>query len=382
MLKSFFEKNPTASLIFATLVASLLSAWILALSSGSMSSLSRLISFAMLPRIAAALAIIVAGAFLTYAMVRLARVSASVAQTAGGPTIAPEQLRLLKIVDTPPPVPEGRTAQQALDDLDAMVGLMPVKSEVNTLIARLQLERRRRAEGMKVTPVSQHMVFTGPPGVGKTEVARAIGDIFRGLGVLKKGHLTETQRSDFIGQYIGHTAQKTLDLCNKALDGILFIDEAYSLVVENMTNDFGREAIDALLKFMEDHRDRLIVIVAGYPGKMRQFIASNDGLASRFSKTIDFPSYSAADLCEILSRMAKGQGFSLPDGYASKVTTWVDASKATAGWGNARAVRNLLEKMREAQAVRLTRDPTSGGLDVFAMADVDGAIEMMQAGNA
>jgi stage V sporulation protein K len=195
---------------------------------------------------------------------------------------------------------------------------------------------------------------------------------------LKRGHLIETSRSDFVGQWIGHTAPKTLEVCNRALDGILFIDEAYSLVSEGAMNDFGGEAIDALLKFMEDHRDRLIVIVAGYPGRMRKFIEANDGLRSRFSKTIDFPTYSADDLCEILRRMAVSQGFSLPDDFEEKVAPWIEANKTSAGWGNARAVRNLLEKMREAQAVRHARDPQAGSLAAFTMDDVQAAIKMAE----
>ena len=154
MLKNLFAKSPTASLVFATTIASLLSAWIIAASSGEHEPIGRLASLEALPRILGAAAIVVAGALITYAMLRLARVSANVALTAGGPAIEPGQLRLLKIVAPPPPQPEGRTAQQAIDDLDAMVGLMPVKSEVNTLIARLQVEHRRRAEGMKVSPVA------------------------------------------------------------------------------------------------------------------------------------------------------------------------------------------------------------------------------------
>jgi stage V sporulation protein K len=247
MLKSLLEKNQTVSIIVGATAASLLSAWLLSLAShGSGGFFANLTSSAMLPQIFGAIAVILAGASLTYVMFRLSRVTANVTNTPSGPAIAPEQLRLLRIVEAPPAAQEGRTAQQAIDDLDAMVGLMPVKSEVNTLIARLKVESRRRAGGMNVAAVSQHMVFTGPPGVGKTEVARAIGDIVRGLGVLKKGHLIETGRNDFVGQYIGHTAQKTLDLCNRSLDGILFIDEAYELVVENMPNDFGKEAIGAL----------------------------------------------------------------------------------------------------------------------------------------
>jgi stage V sporulation protein K len=376
-MKTFLERNQIASLIIASTAASLVSAWVIAATNGSSGLFGRLFSVEFLPRLLAAIAVIAAGALLSYAVLRLARVAANVAQTAAGPAIAPEQLRLLRIVDAPV-VQQGRSAQQALDELDAMVGLMPVKSEVNTLIARMQLERRRRAEGMKVTGVSQHMVFTGPPGVGKTVVARAIGDIYRGLGVLKRGHLIETDRGDLVAGYIGQTAKKTLDVCNSALDGILFIDEAYSLVQEGATSDFGQEAIDTLLKFMEDNRERLIVIVAGYPDRMRRFLASNPGLAGRFSKTIDFPSYSANELAAILAGMARSQGFSLPSGFEVKVEPWVESSRSSPAWGNAREIRNLIEKMREAQAVRLSHDPASGPLDSLAMPDLDAALRAME----
>jgi stage V sporulation protein K len=374
MLKRLLTQSPIASMVIATTAATLLSSWLIAASGGGMSVLAHFAGAESIPRILGAIAVIAAGVCITYAMLRLAQVASNVGQSAAGPVIAPEHLRLLKIVDPGPALPQGRSAQQALDDLDAMVGLMPVKTEVNTLIARLQLEARRRSEGMKVMAVSQHMIFTGPPGVGKTEVARAIGDIFRGLGVLKKGHLVETQRSDFIGQFIGHTAKKTLELCDRALDGILFIDEAYSLVVDGAANDFGREAIDALLKYMEDHRDRLIVIVAGYSGKMQAFIASNDGLASRFSKTIEFPAYSSQDLSEILLRMAQSQGFRLPADFRGKVGSFVEVHKSSPKWGNARSIRNLLDKLREAQAVRLARDPSARDLDELTMSDLDAAL--------
>jgi stage V sporulation protein K len=378
-MRAFLERNQLVSMVVSITVAGLATAGIIAAVSGNSATLGRLFALENLLRLFCAILVIVAGALLTYAAFRLASASAKVAQTAAGPSIAPEQLRLLRIVDAAPAMQEGRTAQQALDDLDAMVGLMPVKSEVNTLIARLQLERRRKAEGMKVTGVSQHMVFTGPPGVGKTVVARAIGDIFRGLGVLRRGHLIETSRSDLIAGYIGQTAKKTLDVCNSALDGILFIDEAYSLVSEGGVADFGQEAIDTLLKFMEDNRDRVIVIVAGYPDRMRRFLASNQGLASRFSKTIDFPSYSAPDLSEILALMARSQGFSLPPGFEAKLEPWVERGRSAPSWGNAREIRNLIEKMREAQAVRLARDPASGPLDTLEMPDLDAALKTMDA---
>src|SRR5205823_4572822 len=173
----------------------------------------------------------------------------------------------------------SRTADDALDDLEAMIGLGAVKTEVNKLLASLEIERRRREQNLPVFATSRHMVFTGPPGVGKTVVARAIGDVDRSLGVLRKGHLIEADRSQLVGGYVGQTAMKTLEVCRSALDGVLFIDEAYSLAATEWKGDFGREAIEALLKYMEDHRDRLVVIVAGYPTDMHRIIASNPGLA-------------------------------------------------------------------------------------------------------
>ncbi|MCI4679397.1 AAA family ATPase [Rhodoblastus acidophilus] len=378
-MKGFFERNQTLSLVLSMTAASLLTAAALAAVSGGGAAIPRLFTLAMLPRLLGALAMIGGGALATFLAMRLALVSANVAQTANGPAVAPDQLRLLRIVETPAIIRQGRTAQQALDDLDQMIGLAAVKSEINTLIARLQIEARRRAEGMKVTAVSQHMVFTGPPGVGKTVVARAIGDIYRGLGVLKRGHLVETEAKDLIAGYIGQTADKVDKVCQSALDGILFIDEAYSLVSDNASASFGMEAVNTLLKFMEDHRDRVIVIVAGYPGPMQKFLDSNPGLASRFSKTIDFPNYSPQELAHILDLMARSQGFALPQGYEGKIESWVEANSSAKNWGNARSVRNLIEKMREAQAVRLARDPHSSGIDELTPADLDAAIKATEA---
>jgi SpoVK/Ycf46/Vps4 family AAA+-type ATPase len=249
----------------------------------------------------------------------------------------------------------------ALEKLDAMVGLAPVKQEIKRLSARLAVEQKRREQGLPIAAVSQHMVFTGPPGVGKTEVARVIGEVFRALKVLRKGQLVETDRAGLVAGYVGQTATKTLDKCREALDGILFIDEAYTLAAGTggSGHDFGKEAIDTLLKFMEDNRDRLVVIVAGYPNDMRRFIESNPGLSSRFTKTIDFPSYGVTDLCEILRRMAARQHFSLPDDFAAALTPWIEQRSKAADWGNARSMRTLLEKARESQAIRISTDASA-----------------------
>ncbi len=267
----------------------------------------------------------------------------------------------------------SRTADDALDDLEAMVGLGSVKSEINKLLASLEIERRRREQNLPVFTTSRHMVFTGPPGVGKTVVARAIGDIYRSLGVLRKGHLIEADRSQLVGGYVGQTALKTLDVCASALDGVLFIDEAYSLAAAEWKGDFGREAIEALLKYMEDHRDRLVVIVAGYPTEMHRFITSNPGLASRFTKTVNFPAYEPSELCEIFRSMALEQQYLLPIGFEARLAPWIESQRHDPQWGNARAMRTLLEKVREAHALRTSKDPDAN-LAEFELADIEAAI--------
>jgi DNA polymerase III delta prime subunit len=271
-------------------------------------------------------------------------------------------------------VEQARGLDQALGDLEAMIGLGSVKNEVNKLLASLEVEKKRREQGLPVAPTSRHMVFTGPPGVGKTVVAGVLGDIYRSLGVLRKGHFVPVERSDLVAGYVGQTASKTLEKCKEALDGILFIDEAYSLVQQSGASwDFGREAIDTLLKFMEDNRDRIIVIAAGYPNDMRRFVAANQGLQSRFTKTIDFPAFSTEELLTIFRSMAGKAGYQLPDDSLVQVRSWIESRRKDEAWGNARSIRTLLEAAREAQAMRISGDP-SADLVRIEPGDIEAAI--------
>jgi stage V sporulation protein K len=298
--------------------------------------------------------ILVGGLSMTFIAMRLV-------DERGKPSLnSPDLIRPIRIAEEDERT-EASPMELALAKLDAMVGLAPVKQEVKRLSARLEVEQKRREQGLPVSAVSQHMVFTGPPGVGKTEVARVIGEVFRALKVLRKGHLVETDRAGLVAGYVGQTATKTLDKCREALDGILFIDEAYTLAAPTGGGgpDFGKEAIDTLLKFMEDNRDRVVVIVAGYPNDMRRFIESNPGLSSRFTKTVDFPAYGVADLCEILRRMAARQHFSLPDDFVTALTPWIESRTGAPDWGNARSIRTLLEKARESQAIRISTDASA-----------------------
>ena len=245
--------------------------------------------------------------------------------------------------------------RELMDELNGLVGLENVKQEIQSLINLIKIRKLREQMKLPAMEMSYHMVFTGSPGTGKTTVARLVAKIYKELGILSEGNLVETDRSGLVAGYVGQTAIKVHEIVEQAIGGILFIDEAYALANPDVQNDFGSEAIDTLVKLMEDHRDNLVIIVAGYTEEMQNFLKSNTGLISRFNKFIDFPDYSKEELVEIMGVMAENAGLTIEESAKEKVYTLME-QKSAEEWetfGNARGIRNMFEKFIMNQANRL-----------------------------
>ena len=268
-------------------------------------------------------------------------------------------------------LPPERGIDDLLAELDELVGLDNVKAEVRRLTSLLQVQRLREERGLPTIEASKHLVFSGNPGTGKTTVARLLSQIYRAVGVVSKGHLVETDRSKLVAGYVGQTALKAQQTLEASLGGMLLIDEAYALA-RGGENDFGREAIDTLVKFMEDHRDDLAIVAAGYPEEMNTFIDTNPGLKSRFTRTINFADYTTDELVLIFLKLGEKHQYTCSDDALARVQQLIDGEPRTRGFGNARFVRNLFETAVAHQAMRIAplTDPTDEHLTTFTAADI------------
>ncbi len=264
--------------------------------------------------------------------------------------------------------------KELLSELDGLIGLERVKEEINSLINLIKVKKIREEYGMPAMNISYHMVYTGNPGTGKTTVARLVAAIYKELGILTKGNLVETDRSGLVAGYVGQTALKVKEVVEEALGGVLFIDEAYSLAGDNLPGDFGKEAIDALVKLMEDNRDNLVVIVAGYQEEMKNFLKSNTGLISRFNRFIEFPDYMVDELTDILLRMAEKSGLTMEEDALMNIRRYLADMEGVRAkeFGNARGIRNIFEKILINQANRLAAcdKPTREQVSMICLEDI------------
>lgn len=264
----------------------------------------------------------------------------------------------------------------ALEKLNKLIGLEKVKNDVNELINYIKIKNMRKEKGMKNPPVSLHLVFTGNPGTGKTSVARLIGEIYKELGVLSKGHMVEVDRASLVGEYVGQTAPKVKRKVEEAMGGILFIDEAYTLVSESGI-DYGQEAINTLLKEMEDKRDDFIVIVAGYKNEMKSFVKSNPGLESRFNKYIKFVNYSSKELWEIFLMICKENDYRLEENIEEKLKTHFDLELKKHNFSNGRHVRNFFEKLLMIHSKRVVKlEDINENIDLINVSDIENTLKL------
>lgn len=262
--------------------------------------------------------------------------------------------------------------QEILSELDSLIGLREIKKLIREIYAYVEIQKRRQREKLLSEPQVWHMIFKGNPGTGKTTVARIIGRLFKEMGVLPKGHLVEVERADLVGEYIGHTAQKTREQLKRALGGVLFIDEAYSLA-RGGNRDFGKEAIDVLVKGMEDNKDNLVLILAGYREEMDWFIETNPGLRSRFPIHLSFPDYSTEELLAIADLMLAKRQYVLSPAAREELRLVLEKEAASHRHnGNARLVRNFIEKSIRQQALRLLdkREVTRQDLMTISREDI------------
>ena len=270
--------------------------------------------------------------------------------------------------------------ERALKDLNKLTGLSRLKSEIHSITALAEVRAMRLKEGLPLNSTTAHLVFAGNPGTGKTTVARIVGDIYRSLGVLKRGHVVEVGRADLIGEWVGHTAPKVTAVVKRALDGVLFIDEAYSLTSMQSHDDFGQEAIETLLTLMEDNRDRLVVIAAGYPDLMRHFVSSNPGLESRFKAFMHFDDFSNDELATIFFSLCKGYKLVLDADALQAANSAVSVLPTLKkdNFANGREVRNLFERCLESQALRIRASTETVSLVDLSSTDIQLALDQLK----